>query len=403
MASPATRIDYLDGVRAFALLLGIVFHASLSFMPVYIGWAVMDVSTGDIVPVFVLVSHSFRMELFFLVAGFFSRMTLQRKGMQDFLSSRLLRIGLPFVAGWFVLRPLLVSGWILGGQSLRGDVDVAAALEAGFATFGSLPAGLFVGTHLWFLYYLLLITALTLLVRGCVGVSGSLSHTGSRVLDTLTAWVARSRAGLLVAALPVAGCLWFMDNWGMDTPDRSLVPDLQVLAVYGGFFVFGWCLQRVPVRMDDLSRLSAWRLVCLVVALVVTVFLADVQSEPTHARYAWLRGVFVFTYAVMMWHLVAASIGLFRRFFDRPSPVVRYLADASYWLYLVHLPLVVWLQVMVAEWPLHWSIKLAVVCLATVGLSLLVYDAVVRSTWAGKVLNGRRRPRVIFGRARSGL
>ena len=39
--SPSTRLHYLDATRAFALLLGIVFHASLSFMPVFIGWAVM--------------------------------------------------------------------------------------------------------------------------------------------------------------------------------------------------------------------------------------------------------------------------------------------------------------------------------------------------------------------------
>jgi len=66
------RLYYLDAVRAFALLLGIVFHASLSFTPMFLGWAVMDISTSPLVSTFMLVSHSFRMELFFLIAGFFS-------------------------------------------------------------------------------------------------------------------------------------------------------------------------------------------------------------------------------------------------------------------------------------------------------------------------------------------
>ena len=65
-----SRLNYLDAVRAFALLLGIVFHASLSFVPVFIGWAVMDISTSSSILGFILVSHSFRMELFFLIAGF---------------------------------------------------------------------------------------------------------------------------------------------------------------------------------------------------------------------------------------------------------------------------------------------------------------------------------------------
>src|SRR6185369_3820573 len=114
------RLDYLDATRAFALVLGIVFHACLSFMPVYMGWAVQDVSTSPLVAKFVTVSHSFRMETFFLLAGFFGHLTFHRKGAGDFVRSRLLRIVVPFVVGWFILRPLVVSGWIMGSASLRG-------------------------------------------------------------------------------------------------------------------------------------------------------------------------------------------------------------------------------------------------------------------------------------------
>jgi peptidoglycan/LPS O-acetylase OafA/YrhL len=72
------------------------------------------------------------------------------------------------------------------------------------------------------------------------------------------------------------------------------------------------------------------------------------------------------------------------------------VADASYWIYLVHLPLVVWLQVAVAEWPIHWSYKLALVSGVTLGMALLSYDLLVRSTFLGGLLNGRRRERVLL-------
>ena len=105
MSSPEHgRLDYLDAARAFALLLGIVFHASISFMPMFIGWAVMDISTSDLVPIFMMISHSFRLALFFLIAGFFSHMTFHRKGAANFLQSRLVRIAIPLVIGWFLLR-----------------------------------------------------------------------------------------------------------------------------------------------------------------------------------------------------------------------------------------------------------------------------------------------------------
>src|SRR5262245_29851735 len=140
-----SRLDYLDATRAFALLLGIVFHASLSFMPTFMGWAVQDVSTSPLIAMFMTVSHSFRMETFFLLAGFFSCLMLRKKGIGEFVRSRALRIVVPFVVGWFLLRPLVVSGWIMGSASLRGDVNIWAGLLGGFRILSTLPSGIFTG------------------------------------------------------------------------------------------------------------------------------------------------------------------------------------------------------------------------------------------------------------------
>jgi peptidoglycan/LPS O-acetylase OafA/YrhL len=65
-------------------------------------------------------------------------------------------------------------------------------------------------------------------------------------------------------------------------------------------------------------------------------------------------------------------------------------------MYLVHLPIVVWLQVAVAEVRAPWWLKLAGISLATVAIALITYDLFVRSTCLGALLNGRRRERVFF-------
>ena len=58
MTTATLRLDYLDALRAFALILGVVFHAGLSFMPVFIGWAVMDINTSPAMGIFSLsVTH----------------------------------------------------------------------------------------------------------------------------------------------------------------------------------------------------------------------------------------------------------------------------------------------------------------------------------------------------------
>lgn len=394
------RLDYLDAARAFALLLGIVFHASLSFMPMFIGWAVMDVSTSSIVSVFVMVAHSFRMELFFLIAGFFSHMSLHSHGMSNFLGSRALRIAVPCAVGWFLLRPLLVSGWVMGGESMRGEVNVPGGLMAGFSSLAKLPSDLFVGTHLWFLYYLLMISALVILLRYLLGYLlrsyKPLEQNLLRMADVSMVWMSTSKVAILALATPTAVCLWFMSHWSVDTPDKSLVPHYPALLIYGGFFQFGWLLHRQAALMEQFSRLTWNKLLLCLLGLVVTGWIYTLSVKLSHPHYNLWKAAFVFCHAITMWLLVALTIGLFKRFFDRPSQTMRYLADSSYWLYLIHLPIVIFLQIAVAELGWHWSLKLIGISLTTIVLSILIYDAFVRSTVIGRVLNGKRKPRSIF-------
>jgi glucan biosynthesis protein C len=399
VATAPARLDHLDAARAFALVLGVVFHAALSYSPLYLGWAVQDVSTGAGVLHFMHVSHSFRMELFFLLAGFFSHGLLQRQGPGAFLRSRAIRLGVPFAAGWFLLRPLLVSGWIMGAASLRGDYDFWAGLRAGFASLQTLPTDLFTGTHLWFLYYLLLITGLMLGVRMMDRVVDPWL-SGGRVLpwllsrlDAGAVWLAGSRWALPVLILPTAGALWGMQYWGMDTPDRSLRPHGPVLAVYGGFFAMGWLFGRQPASLLAFDRVTVTRVLLAVAGVGLTIKLSPIQGDPGHPHHTTARAAFSLGYATMMWTLVALTLGIFRKFFSRPRPAIRYLADSSYWMYLIHLPVVVWLQVAVAEVPVHWSLKLGFVSLASIGLALLTYDLFVRATPLGQLLNGIRRER----------
>ena len=148
-------------------------------------------------------------------------------------------------------------------------------------------------------------------------------------------------------------------------------------------------------------RLSASRWVLAGIGITGALGLAAIERDPSHPHYVAAHAGFAVSYALMMWSLVFLTLGVFKKFCAQPRAWVRYVADSSYWLYLVHLPIVVWLQVAVAEVQLHWSLKLGFISVATVAVALLSYDGFVRSTWLGWVLNGRRRKRrlVSFGRA----
>ena len=103
--------------------------------------------------------------------------------------------------------------------------------------------------------------------------------------------------------------------------------------------------------------------------------------------------VYAIAYALAGWSWTFAIVGLGLRFLSGHSPARRYLADASYWIYIAHLPLVMALQVAMSRvaWP--WFVEFAVVLGTSFALLLLSYDLLVRNSFIGSWLNGRRKPR----------
>lgn len=128
----ATRRHDLDALRAVAMLLGIVLHASLSF---HGGWMVRDTQRSEVLGIVMAAVHGFRMPLFFLLSGFFTAMLWRRRGLNFLIRHRLKRIFLPFVLCMVTLIPLtnVVSGWAMRNAAVisKGVEDVWTAARVG--------------------------------------------------------------------------------------------------------------------------------------------------------------------------------------------------------------------------------------------------------------------------------
>src|SRR6266536_864724 len=114
------------------------------------------------------------------------------------------------------------------------------------------------------------------------------------------------------------------------------------------------------------------------------------QPVVAHAQ-GWLLGS-AWLLGLAMWLFTLGFTGLCFRLLDRPVPWIRYVSDSSYWLYLVHMPVLLAFQIVVAgtAWPP--ALKALVVLAVSVLTLLASYHVLVRYTWIGMVLNGRRRP-----------
>ncbi len=337
------------------MLLGVFFHAAWAYVPDITPWYVVaDVASRPGFAVLTSGLHSFRMELFFTLAGFFAHLVLERRGVQGFLVDRTRRLLVPLV----VAAPLAIV------------VDVAlrrwVVARGQFCPFG---VGVrFEPGHLWFLE-VLFVFSLVAWAAARAGVTGA----------------AASR--LLGRALSVPEVLMFL---GLLTglggvlhpelrPDRSFVPDPATLAHHGLFYAFGFLLWPVKAAREVLER-RAWWLLLAGIGLAAGVFSGRLQYQESGQLLA----------GFIPWLVTLGTLSLAFRVPERERPWLRFLVDASYWVYLVHAPLVVALQVALSREPWNPWVKYTVVVGGTLLVSLSSFGLVVRRSALAPWLGARR-------------
>lgn len=388
MSAPTERLHGLDAVRGYALLLGVVFHATASFLDPQI-WPVRDDHPSAGLGGLFFALHTFRMTTFFLIAGFFAHMTFQKRGLRGFVVDRLKRIALPLVVFW----PLALGGILLAagyGVYVATGVFPTKPPPAPPQHWGDIPLG-----HLWFLYtllwlYVALVGFRTLAAR--LDRSGRL-HAGT---DRLVRGLAQTPAAPLLLALPVVLAFLATPSWlvwfGVAGPDSNLVPNLPAATQYLVAFGFGWALHRQPQLMEIWAR--RWPLNLALSAALIGGLLIWLGPQPVIRPQApgAVRLAEAAAYGVAMWATALAAIGLSLRFLSGHSPARRYIADSSYWIYLIHLPIVIALQAWVSRFGWPWEAKFAAILGIGFAVMFASYELLVRHTVLGGWLNGRRVP-----------
>ena len=382
------RLHALDAVRGGALLLGVVFHACLAFMPGPQIWIVEDASQSVALSVMFYVLHIFRMSVFFLLAGFFARLMLKRRGLVGFVANRAVRIAAPLVAFWpFTL-----------GSIIAVLIWVAVRANGGVAPQGEPPPPLtaetFPLTHLWFLYVLLIFYAGALLLRALVVALDRGGGFRAGVVDPVVKLVAGPAAAMFLAA-PVFAALYFAPRWymwfGVPTPDTGLFPNWTALAAYGVAFGFGWLVSRQQEILQDWARHWPANLGLGIACAIGCLAMVGVTPVLTPAEPGLDRLLYAAMYALAIWGWTLGLVGFAVRFCAGHSSARRYIADASYWIYIVHLPIVLVLQAALAPYAWPWFVKFPLILAVAFALMLASYQLMVRYSFVGAILNGKRR------------
>ncbi len=379
----------LDALRGGMMMLGIVLHAAWLYLAAPAPTMPMpsDRNNAYVFDVIFAFIHSFRMPTFFVVAGFFASLLVEKRGLRGTFKDRARRILAPLAVGIVTILPvtvLLMVDFMLdarfGTHDLIPDRTALSVFREEIAAKG-LPVDQPALGHLWFLYYLCFFYLL-------IPVCGFLAKRSMRFKDRLQRWLA-SPFMLLAFALYTAATLWPYHGGQVHEGFIYFKPHLPSLAYYGSFFVLGYFLHHHRDLLPALARnVPYWA--ALGVILFPLSMVASHFDNGAGGLNSTLHLGAVLANGLCTWTLIYLFIGGAMRYFDRESPWIQYVSQSSYWVYLVHLPLVFLAGWWLLQFDLPAVLKFLLVCGFTAAAAFLTFHYWVQKTWISNFLHGRR-------------
>jgi len=375
------RYHYLDNLRALAMIAGVLFHAALAYSSMLHGlWLSADSQQSAAVDVVGFFTHLFRMPLFFLIAGFFAAYLVATRGMKGFMVNRAKRVLLPLVIFLPLCLWAVVSAMLNAANTVENKSPVLAMVAKALANPAEAPPPPPPTTmHLWFLYVLVFLYLLT-------WAFSYLEWNGLRKkLVQITPLVFLLGAPLLL----MPGLL--LVGSPLPAPD-SFLPQLWAFGFFGLFFSAGYWMFTNDNLIETLSRY--WWLMLIGSVLLYIVYYQLMPTRivlPAPPIEIHLKIVLKICEAYIAVWMTLACLVLGKRYLNGVNRSMRFMADSSYWIYIIHVPLLFAIQYQLMDLHWGWLTKFAVSVLATLAIGVLSYTLLVRWTPIGWMLNGRRK------------
>ncbi|KGL57773.1 glucans biosynthesis protein [Pantoea ananatis] len=320
MSTTKTEREYfLDSIRACLMLLGVPFHVSLIYSSQK--WAVNSSDASLWLTTLNDFIHAFRMQVFFVISGYFSYMLYLRYQPRRFLKVRLERVGIPMLTA----VPLITLPQFFMLKAWTSKYADWSTLPP-YAKFNNLMWELI--SHLWFLLVLLILTTLGMITFRWL-------RDQKRNID-----YQRVGWGKLALGLLIWGLMWGAFRRVVFYTNPSLLSDALFNFVvmqslfYLPFFMLGalsWkhqALKQLFVRVNPVLFIGA---VLLLVAYIV--------NQRTSSGEGLLYELDALISSMMGLCMLNVCYSLGHKLLNSHSPGIMYLVNASLFIYLVHHPL----------------------------------------------------------------
>ncbi|MGI9261956.1 MAG: acyltransferase family protein, partial [Woeseiaceae bacterium] len=157
------------------------------------------------------------------------------------------------------------------------------------------------------------------------------------------------------------------------------------------FFIFGWLLY---VHRDLLPTYEhqAWRPIIVALAVLPAAVWSTrarlIAPDDPQLVIGLVAGISNSALAAFM---TFGLLGIYQNRFAEPSKFGRYVSDASYWIYLIHFPLLIAVAGTLTVTPFSAAVKYLLTVIVVVPIVVLTYHYGVRSTRFGRLLTSRKR------------
>jgi surface polysaccharide O-acyltransferase-like enzyme len=374
-----TRNAALDRARTFLTLVVVFHHAVIP----YTHFGHTDPKSWIGFDAVVLATDSFFMAMFFFLSGLFVWPSVAHKSPWIFLRDRLLRLGLPFAIAAFTLIPIAYYA-----IALRQQPDL------GFLQFWwkTVTAGPWPSGPLWFLWVLLVfdLTASVLyrLSPGLLDPINRMSLRGyERPVEFFLFLVGVTAVVYIPARLYFGPSHWF--EFGPFDVQASRV------LLYAAYFFIGAGVgaanfDRGVLSADGRLAKSGWEWVIATLVpyclLWVLIYLKrEILGNPP-ALPGWYEAIYGFLFVTFSAAILFAILAFFLRFKRTGWSILDPMQADAYGIFLVHYPIVLWLQYWLFDFELPAIIKALLAFVLTVALSWAVTAALRKLPGATRVL-----------------
>lgn len=414
-SNPTERYHSLDFLRAVAMYLGVILHVTILFgSPDRILWNFYGEYYQD--PINYQITwgiHLFRMQFFFLIAGFFAEMVYLKKGGKYFSQNRLKRILVPFIVGLLVIYPLTLGVFAVHNVELGDKSFIERSLQfflwEAFSGTDYNPGITFV--HFWFMWFLMIFYVIHVSGRAMFLFwiqKAKLSSGFVRFVD----FCIRSKFGVFIlAGITLVFHITLRSSIFLPS-EAHLDAALSDLSYYMFFYFFGVGLYHCRDFFGKMARNLKWYLVTIfaftfwIHGATDTIDMhrspvADINSWKPQSFQVFWEGVFYggsdryltnYIRCFLCWSFCFALLALGQKFFSRKNEFIRYFADASYWVYWVHLPVTFYFSVMFQSVELNALFKAYLAIVISTAFIMSMYMLFVRNTILGDYFCGWRKP-----------